>query len=578
MNKYQKETELQLLQNEANALHKLEKTYTRALADVKREIRTLQHDIDELIAGGAENPTQIRAKQYQLKYRQALEKQIDSIMDVLKDGSVKTVDEYLRKMYEDGYLSQIYNLHMQDVPVMVPVNQDMLMKAITKDIGGMKFSERLYADVDRVKRAVMDEISRGITTGMPYIDVARNVANRIGVGMRKAYTIARTEGGRVATEAKLDSMAAAKEKGADIVKVWDATLDKKTRPVHRELDGKHVELDEDFEYTRGGGGTVSAPHHFGKAALDVNCRCALLSVPRWDIDDEYTKRDNITGKLIQAKNYKDWAKKYHEEIYEEEKRLDALAQQAGKQKAKDILSAAAATEPKKAISWKDAPAGRIFSSKKDALDYFEQQHGIPIKDGKRYKLDDNIAIGMAEWQDKFTSFFSEFNAANPVKIPQISIKPPSQMRGGRVLGYYQHYKNFPAAVELAMEGSYHMNLDRARQLQIGTYERGWQSGKNPLHTYIHEYGHHVSDAMRWITENPGWENEFINSCVEDYKKLHPEYTARSYIRLGKELSQYGVTSASECFAEAFAEYFGEENPRDFARIFGEKLERLLKEV
>ena len=570
MNKYQKETELQLLQNEADALKKLERTYTRALADVKKEIRTLQHDIDELIADGAENPTQIRAKQYQLKYRQALEKQIDSIMSTLKDGSVNTVDEYLRKMYDDGFLSQIYNLHMQDVPVMVPVNQEMLLKAITKDTDGMKFSNRLYENVDKVKRDVMNEISRGITTGMPYIDVARNVSNRIGVGMRKAYTIARTEGGRVATEAKLDSMAAAKEKGADIVKVWDATLDKKTRPVHRELDGKHVELDEEFEYTRDGGGTVTAPHHFGRAALDVNCRCALLSVPRWDIDDEYTKRDNITGKLIQAKNYKDWAKKYHKAIYEEEQKLDALA--------RETKPTTAAAKPKKVTSWKDAPAGRIFSSKKDAFAYFEQQHGIPIKDSRKYKLDENIAAGMAEWQDKFTSFFSEFNAKNPVKIPQISIKPPSQMSGGRTLGYYRYYSRSPNVVEIAMEGNFHTDIKSTRKLQKRMYEQGWQSGTSPIHTYVHEYGHHVSNSMRWLTDNPGWEDEFIQSCVDEYKKLHPEYTARSYIRLGDELSQYGVSSASECFAEAFAEYFGEENPRDFARIFGEKLERLLKEV
>ena len=44
------------------------------------------------------------------------------------------------------------------------------------------------------------------------------------------------------------------------------------------------------------------------------------------------------------------------------------------------------------------------------------------------------------------------------------------------------------------------------------------------------------------------------------------------------LSEYGTTSESECFAEAFAEFYGGENPREFAIIFGKKLDVLLKGV
>ena len=42
--------------------------------------------------------------------------------------------------------------------------------------------------------------------------------------------------------------------------------------------------------------------------------------------------------------------------------------------------------------------------------------------------------------------------------------------------------------------------------------------------------------------------------------------------------RYGATSESELFAEAFAEYFGGQNPREFAKIFGRKLDALLKGV
>ena len=42
------------------------------------------------------------------------------------------------------------------------------------------------------------------------------------------------------------------------------------------------------------------------------------------------------------------------------------------------------------------------------------------------------------------------------------------------------------------------------------------------------------------------------------------------------VSKYGATDESELFAEAFAEYYGGENPREFAQLFGSKLDKLLK--
>ncbi len=44
------------------------------------------------------------------------------------------------------------------------------------------------------------------------------------------------------------------------------------------------------------------------------------------------------------------------------------------------------------------------------------------------------------------------------------------------------------------------------------------------------------------------------------------------------VSSYGASSESELFAEAFAEYFGGRNPREFATIFGRKLEEKLRGV
>lgn len=326
MKKHEKEIEQVLLDNEKAVYKRLESTYKQALKDVDKKYKDLQDSIDKLIRAQSENmddekqleiiKSQIQSKIYQQNYQKALKEQIDSAMDVLKSKHVKTLDDYLNTMYEDGFLSQIYSLQKYGVPVLAPINHELLVKAITFNVDDIPLSKRLYDNVNKAKRDIMDEISRGIASGMNSQDIARNIQNRMDVSYRKAKQLAQNEGHRVATDAKIDSMNASKERGADIVKVWDATFDGKTRPIHAQLDGKHAEIDGYFEYS---GGQVFAPKKFGKPALDINCRCALLSVPRWDIEDTVIKRDNITGELIEAKNYADWKKKYYKAMEDAQK-------------------------------------------------------------------------------------------------------------------------------------------------------------------------------------------------------------------------------------------------------------------
>ena len=104
-------------------------------------------------------------------------------------------------------------------------------------------------------------------------------------------------------------MYAAKKKGADIVKQWDATLDGQTRPNHRQLDGQIRELDEPFEVN---GMKVDCPGGFGIASEDCNCRCCVLQRARWALDKDFTKLDNIKGELIEigVDNYDDFKKQY----------------------------------------------------------------------------------------------------------------------------------------------------------------------------------------------------------------------------------------------------------------------------
>lgn len=308
MKSWQKEIEKAKLDREKSVYKDLEQTYRTALKDVQDKSSKLQKQIEELIADDPENETLARSKIYQLKYQTVIEAQLEQAMEVLKDSG--SIESYMEDMYREGYLSQFYGLQKQGVPVLAPINHEKLLTAITYPTNGIPLSQRLYTNVEKAKKDILSEISRGIASGMSDQDIARNIQNRMGVSYRKARQLAQNEGHRVNTQAVMDSMHDAKDHGADIVKQWDCTYDGKTRPYHRELDQKWVEVDEKFKYS---GGEVFAPKEFGIPSQDINCRCALLSVPRWDVDDSVNKHyDNIKGELIEAKNYADWKKKYYD--------------------------------------------------------------------------------------------------------------------------------------------------------------------------------------------------------------------------------------------------------------------------
>lgn len=312
MKKVHKETEQVLLKNEEEILNELKQAYIRNLVEIKKRVRELVKEIDFMEKMEAEESL-IRAKEYQLNYQKGLEKQISVAMKSLAESEVNSVDAFLKRMYEDGYITQQYVINQLGIPVITPINVDKLIKTVNKKVADFKFSQRLYDDINHLAEVTIQEIANGIIQGSSYATIAERISLHSEATLKQAYTIARTEGGRVSSTAKVHAQQDAKKKGADIVKQWDATLDGKTRPEHRQLDGQIREIDEEFEVD---GYTAEAPRMFGVAYLDINCRCISLTVPRWDIDETVTKVDNITGNFVEVKNYYDWKERYYDTLKE----------------------------------------------------------------------------------------------------------------------------------------------------------------------------------------------------------------------------------------------------------------------
>ena len=352
MNKREKLVQEQFLENEEAVIRKLKNQYSHALKEITSKSKDLQEQINGLLgnlgaatdeAAKAQLLSMIQSKVYQKQYQDALKKQIGSILDNMQVEEFKTVSEYLQKCYEDGFVGTMFDLHGQGVPLIMPMDQEAMVRAIQID---SKISKGLYArlgeDVAVLKKKITAQISRGISTGMNYAQTAEQLSRISNIGFNNAVRIARTEGHRIQVQSGMDACYKAKDKGADVVKQWDSTLDGRTRPSHQRVDGEIRELDEPFS-----NGLMFPGDPSGGAGEVVNCRCALLQRAKWALDEDELKtlkeRAEFYG-LDKSDNLKDFKKKYlkaasddkqitrsdmWQRIRDDEKRISVINKEAG---------------------------------------------------------------------------------------------------------------------------------------------------------------------------------------------------------------------------------------------------------
>jgi hypothetical protein len=374
VNRWEKEVQQSLLDSEEAAIKELGKQYAAALKDINEKVKQFQADIDlldeALSQDGLDDATrallqsQKRSKVYQQQYQKALQGQVSGILDKLHGDNYATIEGYLKGCYDDGYIGTMYDIAKQGVPVIAPIDQAAAVKAILTD---SKVSNGLYnalgVDVAKLKKTITQEISRGIASSLPYRDIARNIGNVSGAPLSRAKTIARTEGHRIQQMSTVDAQQAAKAKGADVVKQWDATLDGRTRDSHRRVDGEIRELDEKFS-----NGLMFPGDPNGSAAEVVNCRCTSNTRARWALGEEELQtlkdRAEFFG-LDKTKNFEEFREKY----------LDVSKM---------------AAEPEAGNDWSSTSPRRISASEIEEIKNYAKQRGINIVDLSEFDGDPHL--------------------------------------------------------------------------------------------------------------------------------------------------------------------------------------------
>lgn len=552
MNRWEKEVQQSLLDSEAAALKELEKQYAAALKDIREKVKLFQADIDlldhALSQDGLDETTrallqsQKRSKIYQQNYQRALQGQVSGILDKMHGENYGTIDKYLNGCYETGYVGTMYSIAGQGVPLVIPVDQAAAVKAVLTD---SKVSNGLYnalgVDLAKLKKSIAQEISRGIASSLSYADIARNISSVSKAPLSRAKTIARTEGHRIQQTSSSDAQYAAKKKGADVLKQWDAALDGRTRDSHARVDGEIRELDEKFS-----NGLMFPGDPSGGAAEVVNCRCTSNTRARWALDDEelqtLKERAEYFG-LDKTENFEDFKQKYL-------KAAESVANTPMTAEEQKVYLQKFLRDKNQTGTSKPVTIGGMDVTVTKAQFGFHDGRG-----GVKKTVD--AVIYETQEGTKFV-FPKSYNKANQQMTPEQAIALWSQVpadirrQAQKTIQFVDYYNPQDSYWKKMYKNFSHSYATGGQTITFYRYDYP-HNDAYVISTYCHEAGH-------FIDTNQGTNGRFSSEA------LWTKAMSDDIVVSGKKsCTAYGENSATEDFAESVAEYV--KDKRGFEKNF-----------
>lgn len=600
MKKYEKEVQQAFLNNEEAVIKRLKQVYNQSLKDINSKAQDLQNQINALQVSldTVEDATEkerlksmIQSKVYQRDYQKALKKQVSTILDEMHISEFKTVSDYLTKCYDEGFMGAMYSLQQQGIPLCFPIDQTALVRAVQLD---SKISQGLYTrlgeDVALLKKKITATVSRGISTGISWQQMAQQLAGYTNIGYNNAVRICRTEGHRIQVQSAENACHEAKAKGADIVRQWDSTLDGATRPSHQKVDGEIRELDEKFS-----NGLMFPGDPAGGAAEVVNCRCALLQRARWALDEdeleELKKRAEFFG-LDKTENFEDFKKKYlkaadgkvvdpdvqeylnaRDELSKSKKKLAELEEKADRLLGQSMDAMGTDREDalnalfEQAYDEVEAYKERIESLEKSmankakkAVKGFERQINANYEftqpanlDGMTFEAAEKVAGTYQKIFDKYPNLKGKLNGFELKTISDMEDYAQTSFATGASNGrIYLNRMYFKSE-----EGLEALSQKMKRDVMANHHPKGTASFESVI---VHEIGHSIDSNLSGI----GLGNKIQQNRI--LKSLGIDTSDSSAITKG--LSAYAKTKPKEFMAEGFAEYILSDNPRDIAKAVG----------
>jgi hypothetical protein len=262
------------------AIDKIIKPVERAIV---RSYRAALDEIRSMLAGLYERYADsegllTHAEMTKYNRLRALHDQIVKILGPVYSANGQLVGKLTRVVYEESFYRHGYALaKAADVDISWGLlNESAVRAAVEKPYSGLTLA-KVWT---RAKAGALSDIERaviqGAVQGDSYVNMARRVRKAFDTNAKRALLIAQTEGHRMAVEGELAAYDEAEEQGLQFARVWDATLDDRTRPAHQEMDGKEAENvgtedEPHWQWHYPGIGWVDGPGLTGVAEADINC-------------------------------------------------------------------------------------------------------------------------------------------------------------------------------------------------------------------------------------------------------------------------------------------------------------------
>lgn len=283
---------------EADYEKELIRAYRSALNKIKDEVAAIYERYGDQVQ---------YSDMLKLKRLQKLYEQINEIIVNLKNETTATIKQSIKNIFEESYYRTGYSFDASTngLTNFSRIDESVILRSLKNPLDKIGWGKRNRQNILEMTRGVREEITQGLIQGKGYSSTARSINDRLNIGVNKSLRIVRTETHRVQNQARSDAFDGVKKRigkiGIDLIKIWDATLDSRTRPRHGAMDGKKANEEGKFNFH---GKLVDGPGMVGDPSEDINCRCRI----RYELKGYSPKvrKDNASGDFIDYKNYDEW--------------------------------------------------------------------------------------------------------------------------------------------------------------------------------------------------------------------------------------------------------------------------------
>lgn len=245
----------------------------------------------------------LKGQVFQKKRWEAKIRQMQFVLHSHNEQAAKMIHENKLDVYNENYFHQAYEMEM-----VTGASFDLYStEAVTKLI---RDRDQLLPEwkVDQKKdyNWNYDKVNNAVTQGILQGESVDKIMNRLAEGLSsqnesKMRMFARTAITGAQSAGRQQQMDDAAKLGIEQLKQWLATLDSRTRDVHRHLDGQEVPFNESFDSDLG---KIKYPGDPEAAPANVyNCRCTVITIyPKYRQEQE----DWRSQEKIDGLSYKAW--------------------------------------------------------------------------------------------------------------------------------------------------------------------------------------------------------------------------------------------------------------------------------